>query len=260
MASGARPDPRKRERTTAASNRPPSTGALSNSSDTVILFDVMDTIVRDPFYDKMPSYFSLSFEELLRQKHPTAWIDFESARITEDEFFSIFFKDGRRINREDFVQRVLLDHYEVLPGMDDLLQSLRHQGYDLRAFSNYPVWYEYVEQVCGLSKYLDWEFVSCKGVLAAGGHRKPAIESFEVVWAAVQGKQQGAAQSGVSDSDSGSDCDSSRDSNHEARKRVLFVDDRPANVEAAVQVGMEGILFEGAEALRVELRKRGIAC
>ena len=201
----------------------------------------MDTIVRDPFFDKMPAYFSLSFEELLRQKHPTAWIDFESARITEDEFFSIFFKDRREIDREDFVKRVLLDHYEILPGMDGLLESLRGQGYDIRAFSNYPVWYEYVEQACGLSRYLDWEFVSCKGVLAAGCYRKPAIESFEVVWAAVQG------------GDSHGDLS-------QARKRVLFVDDRPANVEAAVRVGMEGILFQGAEALRDELRARGIDC
>ncbi len=218
----------------AAARAPPS-GALSGGSDIVILFDVMDTIVRDPFYDKMPSYFSLSFEELLRQKHPTAWIDFESARITEDEFFSIFFKDRRRIDREDFVKRVLLDQYEILPGMDALLESLHTQGYDVRAFSNYPVWYEYVEQACGLSRYLEWEFVSCKGVLAAGGHRKPAMESFEVVWAAVQGGRRG-----------------------DSEKRVLFVDDRQANVEAAVQVGMEGILFEGAEALRAELQERGV--
>ena len=88
----------------------------------------MDTIVRDPFYTKMPPYFGLTFEELLAVKHPTAWIDFESGRLTEDEFFATFFEDGRSIDREDFVQRVLLDHYEILPGMESLLGALRRNG------------------------------------------------------------------------------------------------------------------------------------
>ena len=230
--------------------------------DTVILFDVMDTIVHDPFYTKMPSYFSLTFDQLLAEKHPTAWIDFESARITEDEFFSIFFKDKRRIDKEDFVQRVLLDHYEILPGMDSLLRSLRGQGYDMRAFSNYPVWYEYVEQACGLSRYLEWEFVSCKGVLAERGLRKPAVESFEVVWDAVQGdgRRRRAGGNFVGEKDGGASYEETRGTEPGRNKRVLFVDDRLANVEAATRVGMEGILFEGAEALQAQLCARGIPC
>ena len=230
--------------------RAPITPTRAAPSETVILFDVMDTLVDDPFYKRMPAYFSLTFDQLLSLKHPTAWVDFESARITEDEFFSIFFKDKRPIDKEDFVQRVLLDHYEILPGMDPLLQSLNEQGYDMRAFSNYPVWYEYVEQACGLSRYLEWEFVSCKGLLAEHGLRKPAIESFEVVWAAVQGLEtNGELQNTQGTAPS-----------LRKNKRVLFVDDRPANVEAATRVGMEGILFEGADSLKTQLRERGIVC
>jgi putative hydrolase of the HAD superfamily len=36
-------------------------------------------------------------------------------------------------------------------------------------------------------------------------------------------------------------------------ERILFIDDRPENVDGAVAAGMKGIRFEGAEALRREL-------
>ncbi len=35
---------------------------------------------------------------------------------------------------------------------------------------------------------------------------------------------------------------------------LVFVDDRPENVEAAVALGMAGLVFTGADALRVDLR------
>ena len=36
----------------------------SNSNRPVLLFDVMDTIVHDPFYTKMPAHFGLTFEQV----------------------------------------------------------------------------------------------------------------------------------------------------------------------------------------------------
>jgi 2-haloacid dehalogenase len=39
---------------------------------------------------------------------------------------------------------------------------------------------------------------------------------------------------------------------------VLFVDDRAANVEAARESGIEGVVFEGAARLRAELVRRGL--
>ncbi|WP_232523037.1 MULTISPECIES: HAD family hydrolase [Nocardioides] len=40
--------------------------------------------------------------------------------------------------------------------------------------------------------------------------------------------------------------------------RLLFVDDRQDNVDAAVALGMDGVLFTDAAALRVALRERGL--
>jgi HAD superfamily hydrolase (TIGR01509 family) len=41
-------------------------------------------------------------------------------------------------------------------------------------------------------------------------------------------------------------------------ERILFIDDREENVAGAEAVGMKGIRFEGAEALRSELAKLGV--
>lgn len=41
-------------------------------------------------------------------------------------------------------------------------------------------------------------------------------------------------------------------------ERLVFVDDRPDNVAAAAEAGMEAILFTDADALRAELRGRGL--
>jgi hypothetical protein len=37
----------------------------------VLLLDVMDTLVTDPFFEHMPRFFNMSFKELLAAKHPT---------------------------------------------------------------------------------------------------------------------------------------------------------------------------------------------
>jgi len=43
-----------------------------------------------------------------------------------------------------------------------------------------------------------------------------------------------------------------------APDNVLFVDDSPANVAGAHEVGMDAVLFEGVESLRGELKRRGL--
>lgn len=49
----------------------PSPVAAHEGGRPVLLFDVMDTIVTDPFFEAMPRFFNMSFKELLAAKHPT---------------------------------------------------------------------------------------------------------------------------------------------------------------------------------------------
>ncbi|BBN00373.1 FMN hydrolase / 5-amino-6-(5-phospho-D-ribitylamino)uracil phosphatase [Marchantia polymorpha subsp. ruderalis] len=188
----------------------------------VILFDVMGTIVRDPFHDRMPAYFGFTFKELLAAKHPTAWIEFEKGLLSEEEFAASFFQDGREYDYEGLKQ-CMSSGYEYLDGMATLLQRLKGAGFEMHAFSNYPSWYTMIENKLKLSQYLPWTFVSCHS-----GLRKPDHQAY----------LDAAEHLGVQPSE------------------CIFVDDQPRNIEAAAKVGMLAIQFQNAETLEKEL----VAC
>jgi FMN hydrolase / 5-amino-6-(5-phospho-D-ribitylamino)uracil phosphatase len=192
----------------------------------VLLLDVMSTLVRDPFFDAMPGFFGLELGEMLEAKHPTAWIEFELAKRSEEELLRDFFADRRAFDHAAFVERITAA-YELLPGIEALLTELADAGVPMYAFSNYPIWYERIEARTRLSRFLEWRFVSCET-----GLRKPDPAAYAHV----------VAELGVA----AGDC--------------VLVDDRERNCVAARAGGMDAIVFGGAGAggLRGELRHRGL--
>ncbi len=190
----------------------------------ILLLDVMSTLVRDPFFDAMPGFFGLRLHELLPQVHRSAWVEFEVAQRTEEELLRDFFADRRAFDHEGFLAAITAA-YALLPGIEELLSELRRAGVPMYAFSNYPVWYRRVESRVGLSRFLDWRFVSCDT-----GLRKPAREAYEHVLASLGAEAP----------------------------RCVFVDDRESNCEAARAVGMDAIRFDGAAQLRADLVARGV--
>lgn len=150
------------------------------------------------------------------------WVQFESNMITEDYFFENFFRDKRPVDRQRFVD-MLRGSYTYLPGMEDVLRRLKDAGHTMKTFSNYPMWYQYIEEELALSRYVDWTYVSCTGPLE--GKRKPSVESYQCVL-----ETEG----------------------HDTH--IIFIDDRDSNVQAARAAGLEGILFENAEKLEETLR------
>ncbi|KAG5607910.1 hypothetical protein H5410_029402 [Solanum commersonii] len=104
----------------------------------VLLFDVMDTIVRDPFYHDVPAFFRMSMKELLESKHPTSWIEFEKGLISEEELTRKFFKDGRSFDMEG-LKNCMRRGYSYLEGVEGLLKYLKENGYEIHAFTNYPI-------------------------------------------------------------------------------------------------------------------------
>lgn len=190
---------------------------------TILLLDVMDTLVRDPFW-QMPAFFEMTFEELVAVIHPTAWPEFEKGQLDEAAFLATFFADGRDYDRAGFCAMVD-EHYAYLDGVEGLLAELRGAGVAMHALSNYPSWWKRIEARLELSRYLEWSFVSCMT-----GYRKPHPESY-----------LGAARAlGVPPAE------------------CLFVDDRERNVEAARAVGMPGVRFRGAGELRLALVAAGV--
>lgn len=195
-----------------------------SGSPRVVLFDVMDTLVRDPFYEEMPAFFGCTLEELLAAKSPTAWVDFELGRIDEAEYHRRAFRDGRVYDGAALLAH-MVRAYTWLEGTEALLAELRARGTAMHALSNYPSWYRALDEKLGLSRYLPWTFVSCRT-----GHRKPAVDAY----------LGPARQLGLSPAE------------------LLFVDDREGNCRAAAALGLATHHFRGVPELRVHLAELGM--
>jgi HAD superfamily hydrolase (TIGR01509 family) len=186
----------------------------------VVLWDLMDTLVRDPFFTHMAGFFGLSFDELLRDKHPSAWGEFELGKISEDELYARFFRDGRAIDGAG-LKRHMRDAYTWIDGMQALLGELRARGVEMHLLSNYPPWYRLCDERLGVFGLVEPSFVSCHT-----GVRKPAAAAYLGACAALG----------------------------RTPEQCLFIDDREVNCAAARAVGMDAVRFGGdATALREEL-------
>ncbi len=175
----------------------------------------MDTLVRDPFRDVMPSFFGMTLTEMMRLKHPEAWGQFERGELSEPQFLSVFFADRRSFDHAGFCAAIQ-NAYVWLDGMQALLARLKQEGHAMHVLSNYPVWYRWIEERLELSRYVSWTFMSCRL-----GLRKPDPNIFLRV----------ASELGVAPAD------------------CLFIDDRQKNCDAARAVGMQAVEFRGSAAL-----------
>lgn len=191
----------------------------------IILWDLMDTLVRDPFFTHMAPFFGLGFDELLASKHPSTWVEFELGRIDEQELYARFFADGRRFDGEG-LKRCMRDGYAWIDGMQALLGELQARGVRMHLLSNYPHWYRLCDERLGVSRFVEPTFVSCHT-----GVRKPADAAYLHAARALS----------------------------VAPEACLFIDDREANCTAARGVGMDAIRFTGdVPALRLELARRHV--
>ena len=207
-----RPAPLSRRRTRLKATE------TNDNARRIILFDVMDTLVIDPFFTGVHTVLGCdSMQELFKAKRPETYESFEKGLITEDELWAKYFADDRAVDVAA-VRKHFIDGYDYIKGMRSLLGEIKRiGGVECFAFSNYGTLYKEIEAKLGLSRFLDWRFVSCEM-----GLRKPDPEAFEYVV-----KDLG--------------CDVARDV-------VCFVDDSKTNVAAGNAAGMRSILFEGDSA------------
>ena len=199
-----------------------SSPSSSASPHTILLWDVMSTLVYDPYMQELPAFFDTTWQDLLSRKHPTAWVDFELGKLTEQEFFDIFLPDLDTPIALDAFHAMLHDAYRFLPGIEELLEELCGlDGLAMHTLSNYPVWYRIIERKLALSRFMPWSFVSCHM-----GARKPDVSIY----------LQAARALEVPPS------------------QCVFIDDRGSNCKAALAAGMRAIKYDGsAETLRAEI-------
>ncbi len=188
----------------------------------LIAFDLMDTVVRDPFFSEIASRLGGSLDAL----DAAAWADFELGRIDEETYLGRMLHPGRSCPLAPrAIRDLILASYRYLEGMEPLLVELAASGVARWAFSNYPVWLERARAALSLDRHFAGYAVSYQL-----GARKPEREAFLGL----------AARCGV------------------PLERCLLVDDREPNVAAARALGMPAHRFEGAAALRLELRALGL--
>jgi FMN hydrolase / 5-amino-6-(5-phospho-D-ribitylamino)uracil phosphatase len=185
-----------------------------------ILFDVMSTLVYDPFYIDLPREFGVSLRELLHGRDHNAWLEFERDEINEEQFYARFFQETASIDGPRMTSAIF-DNYRYLDGIEEILSILQGEC-RLATLSNYPVWFEHLKEKLNLEKYMDEFFVSYQL-----GVRKPDEEAYLIP---VKKLRLDTA-----------DC--------------VFVDDRQENCTAAIALGMKAIHFQNSIQLRVELEK-----
>jgi HAD superfamily hydrolase (TIGR01509 family) len=189
-----------------------------------VLFDVMGTLIYEPFFVEVPAALGMSLRELMPLLQPGTWVDFETGAIDEEGLRAKFFRD-RRDYPHEAMKAAMVDAYRFIDGVEPLLSELCERGRELHLFSNYPCWYQLIEDKVAVSRYAPWTFVSCHT-----GLRKPAAEAY-----------LHAARTLSADP-----------------AELLFVDDREENCAAARAVGMGAIRFTDAEALRSALAAEGL--
>ena len=191
----------------------------------VLLLDVMSTLVTEPFLEAMPRFFGMTLDEFKAAREPGPWIEFEHGRITEAEYAADYFKDGTPLDLPAF-KAMLFDAYEWMDGTESLLTELRGLDYPMFALSNYSQWYQIIEAKLGLSRFMGWDFVSCRT-----GHRKPDAAAYVVAVETLKRPPED----------------------------FIFVDDRQVNVDGARSVGMKAILrTPSIEDLRRDLARLGV--
>ena len=104
--------------------------------------------------------------ELLSVKHPESWLRFERGEIDAAAFCEKFWAEEHAASQPPVSADGLLSHvrahYRYLEGAERVLARLKAtEGLGTHALSNYPVWYQAIEEELVLSKYLEWSFVSC---------------------------------------------------------------------------------------------------
>jgi HAD superfamily hydrolase (TIGR01509 family) len=197
---------------------------MSRDAPQALLWDVMGTLVYDPFHEVVPRFFGMTLGELIEAKHPRAWIDFELGATDEQTMIQRFFRDRRSFDHQG-LKAAMVAAYRWLDGVEPLVARLAAAGWPMVALSNYPEWYQLIEDKLGIGRHIDWRFVSCRT-----GVRKPDPRAYE----------DAAESLGL------------------RPDRLLFIDDRQANTDGARAVGLDTILFRDAAQLTEELAQRGI--
>jgi HAD superfamily hydrolase (TIGR01509 family) len=187
-----------------------------------VAFDLMDTVLRDPFREALEAATELPLAELFARREPGIYPAFERGELDEVDYWAHYADAGIDADPEAF-HRVRRAGIRWLPGMRALLDDL--EGVVVRATaSNYPIWVEELAEN-HLAGRFDHVIASCHL-----GARKPDAAFYERLLDALRLEPS----------------------------EVLFVDDREDNVQGAEAVGIAAHRYVDAAPLRQWIRDHGV--
>jgi len=188
-----------------------------------VLFDLMDTVVYDPYREAIRAATGLEPKQAFRINDPHCWAEFEIGQIDEAEFVRRFFPGGERFDLVAFHQARRAG-YRFLPGMRELLGELGGRTARYVA-SNYPIWIEEMRASLALDGLFEGVFASHHLRV-----RKPDPAFFERLLERLG----------------------------QPKEACLFVDDRAQNCDAAERFGIRAHHFEDCAGLRDRLHREGL--
>lgn len=188
-----------------------------------VAFDLMDTVVVDPYRAAIEAATGMAAEDLIAQRDPDLYPALERSEIDEESYWQAHRDLGIAVDPDRF-HAVRRQQSVFIDGMDHLLDDLA--GSVIRATaSNYPHWVdELAEQQ--LAGRFERVIASCHLRV-----RKPEPEFFERLADAL-GLEMAS---------------------------IAFVDDRAVNVEAARALGMPSHRFSTVSKVRTWLVDLGVA-
>ncbi|MBX7056689.1 MAG: hypothetical protein K1X75_01395 [Leptospirales bacterium] len=149
----------------------------------VLLFDMMDTLIDEPFYPAIQRL--LPQAEQLRRfsaaRRREAFLEFELGRISEREYFRSFYRSEdwkeQGLPRPEKLKKALMRELRFRQGMAELLAELgRQPGLRSGIASNYGEWYQEIFKRLPALEGAHFLFFSCEM-----GRRKPDPEYFAII-------------------------------------------------------------------------------
>ena len=197
----------------------------------VILFDLMDTLVKEPYHTVVKHLFSDAKmkTEFFHWKNRENFHSFERGEISEREHFKNFYLDStpkdalQRLPKPEKVKKVLFQNIQYRAGMEELLSELQSNGRVRTGIaSNYSEWHSiFLERLPCLAK-CDFLFFSCEI-----GHRKPEAAYYAMISESLLHAQV-----------------------IQTTSEILFLDDRQINLDGANKAGWQTHLTQDSYAAR----------
>lgn len=182
----------------------------------LFVFDLMDTLIKDPFHSALRALLSKDqLESFKNGRERQAFLEFEKGQIDEQEFFSRFYLESHRLAglpSPEELKRKMFSSVELIEETARVVRTLKQKGFQVILASNYSIWYKELlrfPEIGSLLHSLDRLYFSCEM-----GVRKPSQEYYQ--WIEVDFPE----------------------------REIVFIDDNPTNVEVAGYLNWNSYRFD----------------